>query len=408
MAETYVIVGASLAGGTAAMTLRDGGFDGEVVLIGAEPHPPYERPPLSKQYLRAEQEFDQGLVYPAAEYADKHVQTRFGVRVEGLDLQNRSLALDNGGQQAFDKLLISTGSTIRQLPIPGADLDGVLQLRTKEQCDEIRAQAGSGRRAVLIGMGFIGAEVAASLRQLGTDVVVLEAVEAPLVNALGAEIGAIATSMHRDNGVEMHFNTMVAAFEGDGRVERVKTEDGASFECDFVVVAVGVQPATDLAAAAGIDVDGGIVVDEFCRTSAEGVFAAGDVTRFYHPVFDRRIHIEHYENSWRQATAAANNMLGAAAAYTEIPYFWSDQYEYEFEYRGFHTGSEDLVVRGSLERRDFLAFFCDAGRVLAAVTIGRSDDLDQATRLIQTKTSVEADKLRDEDVMLESLVAESD
>ena len=408
MSETYVVVGASLAGGTAAMTLRDSGFEGDIVLIGAERHAPYERPPLSKEYLRGEQEFEQGFVYPEAEYGAKNIQTRFGVRVESLDVAGRSLALDDGGAQTYDKLLLCPGSVNRRLAVPGADLDGVLQLRSKEDADAIRASAGPGRRAVVVGMGFIGAEAAASLRQLGTDVVVLELAEAPLVDAMGPEVGGVAIGFHRDNGVEMHFGASVNGFEGGGSVERVTTADGGAYECDFAVVAVGVRPADDLAAAAGIEVDGGILVDEFGRTSADGVYAAGDVTNFYHPVFERRIHVEHYENAWRQAAAAAANMAGGETAYTDIPYFWSDQYEYEFEYSGSHTGTEDLVVRGSLESRDFLAFYTDGGRVVAAATIGRSDDLQHATALIQSKMVVDAGQLADEGVSLESLVPASD
>ncbi len=408
MSETYVVVGASVAGSTAVMTLRDSGFEGDIVLIGAEQHTPYERPPLSKQYLRGEQEFDQGLVYPEAEYGEKNIQTRFGVRVQSLDVAGRSLALHDGGTQTYDKLLLCTGSVNRRLDVPGADLVGVLQLRAKEDSDAIRASAGPGRRAVVVGMGFIGAEVAASLRQLGTDVVVLERAEAPLVDAMGPAVGGVAVGFHRDNGVELHFGSSVNGFEGSGSVERVTSSDGGAYDCDFAVVAIGVRPADDLAAAAGIDVDGGILVDEFGRTSADDVYAAGDVTKFYHPVFERRIHVEHYENTWRQAAAAAANMAGAETAYTEIPYFWSDQYEYEFEYSGSHTGTEDLVVRGSLESRDFLAFYYDGGRVLAAATIGRSDDLQHATTLIASKTVVDAGQLGDNDVSLESLLPASD
>jgi 3-phenylpropionate/trans-cinnamate dioxygenase ferredoxin reductase component len=402
MPETLVIAGASLAGGSAAATLRQEGFEGGVILIGAERQPPYERPPLSKEYLRGESPFEQAHFRPLDFYGENDIETRFGVRVNRVDAAERAVELDGGERIAYDGLLIATGGRNRRLPIPG--LEGVIQLRTVADCDRIREEITPGRKAVVVGMGFIGSEVAASLRQSGVEVTVVDRNKVPLRRVLGEEVGRVMEGIHRDHGTELIFEDTVAAFEGAGRVESVTTHRGRRIECDFVVVGLGVEPVTELLSGTGVEIDNGIVVDEYCRTTVEGIYAAGDVANHYHPVFGRHIRVEHWQNALRQGPAAARNMLGKGESYEEIPWFWSDQYDYNLQYTGFHTEWDDLVVRGSMEERNFVAFYRKDGRVLAAVAINRGRDLRRSTRLIKAQSQVEAARLRDPDVDLRTLV----
>jgi 3-phenylpropionate/trans-cinnamate dioxygenase ferredoxin reductase subunit len=403
MSEAFVIVGASLAGGGAAATLRQEGFDGRVTLIGAEPWPPYERPPLSKEYLRSESPFARALVQPPAFYDENGIETRFGVRATRVDAAEKVVELDGGERVAYNKLLAATGGRNRRFPIPGLDLEGIYDLRTVADSDRIRAEITPGRMAVVVGMGFIGSEVAASLRQSGVDVVVLDRNKVPLHRVLGEKVGRVIEGIHRDHGASMIFEDKVAAFEGAGRVERVTTERGRRIECDFVVVGLGTEPVTDLLAGTGVEIDNGVVVDEYCQTGVEGIYAAGDVANHYHPVFERRIRVEHWQNALKQGPAAARNMLGEDEPYDEIPWFWSDQYEHNLQYAGFHTEWDELVVRGSMEERNFVAFYRRYGRVLAAVAVNQARDLRRSIPLIKARQTIEATKLCALDVDLRTL-----
>lgn len=404
MPETLVIAGAGLAGGSAAATLRQEGFKGRVILIGAEPQPPYERPPLSKEYLRGESPFENALVQTADFYCEYGIETRFGVRATRVDAAAKAIELDDGERVAYDGLLIATGGRNRRVSTPGSDLEGIYELRTVVDCDRLREEIAPGRKAVVVGMGFIGSEVAASLRQSGVEVAVVDRNKAPLRRVLGEEVGRVMAGIHLDHGTELIFEDVVAAFEGAGRVERVTTQNGRSVECDFVVVGLGVEPETELVAGTGLEIHNGIVVDEYCRTNIEGIYAAGDVANHYHPVFGRHIRIEHWQNALRQGPAAARSMMGNAEPYEEIPWFWSDQYEHNLQYAGFHTEWDELVVRGSMEERNFVAFYRKDGRVLAAVAINRGRDLRRSTGLIKAQDQVEAARLRDPDVDLRKLV----
>ncbi len=402
MPERIAIVGASLAGGTAAATLRDEGFDGEIVLIGEESQPPYERPPLSKEYLRGEEPFERALVRPEAFWAEAGITLRTGERAESLDLAGRTVRLAGGDEVAFDRLLLTTGGVNRRLPVPGADLDNVLDLRTVADADRIREAASGATSAVVVGMGFIGAEVAASLRQRGLDVTVVEVVTTALVRALGEEVGRAVEACHRDQGVVMRFNDGVEAFEGDGRVERVRTKTG-DVECDLAVVGVGIRPATELAEAAGLDIDDGIVVDELCRTSAEGVYAAGDVARHVHPLAGGPIRVEHWNNAIKQGEAAARSMLGVGEPYAEVHWFWSDQFEHNLQYAGFHGDHDELVVRGSLEERRFAAFYLEDGKLTGVASLDWPRDVRRAQKLIAAGVSPDPAALRDPGVDLRTL-----
>jgi 3-phenylpropionate/trans-cinnamate dioxygenase ferredoxin reductase subunit len=404
MLETFVIVGASLAGGGAAATLRQEGFDGRVILIGAEPQPPYERPPLSKEYLRGESSFEQTLVQVSDFYSENGIETRFGVRASRVDPAKKVIELDGEEGVAYDKLLVATGGRNRRFPVPGLDLEGVYDLRTMADCERIRAEIGPGRKAVVVGMGFIGSEVAASLRQSGVNVVVVDRNKVPLRRVLGEEVGQVIEVIHRDHEATLIFEDTVAAFEGADRVERVVTQGGRRIECDFVVVGLGVEPVTELLADTGAEIDNGIAVDEFCRTGVEGIYAAGDVANHYHPVFERRIRVEHWQNALNQGPAAARNMLGKDEPYDDIPWFWSDQYDFNLQYTGFHTEWDEVIVRGSMEERNFVAFYRKDERVLAAVAVNRGKDLRRSMRLIKAQRPVDATKLQDPDVDLRALV----
>jgi 3-phenylpropionate/trans-cinnamate dioxygenase ferredoxin reductase subunit len=403
MKETFVIVGAGLAGGGAAATLREEGFDGRLVLIGAEPQPPYERPPLSKEYLRGESPFEQVLFQPLDFYAENDIETRFGVRVTRVDTAEKVVELDREDRVAYDAVLVATGGQNRRIPIPGIDLEGIHGLRTVTDSDRIRAEISPGRKAVVVGMGFIGLEVTAALRQSGVEVTVVDRNTVPLRRVLGEEIGQVVGEIHRDHGTQLIFRDEVAAFEGAEGVERVTTQRGHRIECDFVVVGLGIEPAAELLAGTGVGIDNGVLVDEYLRTDVEGIYAAGDVANHYHPVFKRHIRVEHWQNALKQGPAAARNMLGGNQPYGEIPWFWSDQYEHNLQYAGFHTEWDELVVRGSTEERNFVAFYRKDGRILAAVAINGGRDLRRSIPLIKAREEVAAATLGDLDVDLRTL-----
>jgi len=410
--QRIVIVGASLAGATAAATLRDEGFDGEIRLIGAEAQLPYNRPPLSKGYLRQQERFEDQLVKPAGYYAEQRIALTLGVRATAIDAKQKLVELEGGERVAYDRLLVTTGGRNRTLSVPGATLEGVFQLRTVEDCDRIRAATPRARRAVVMGLGFIGSEVSASLRQLGIEVAAVEGARVPLARVLGDEVGQALAEIHREKGVELVLGDSVAALEGSARVERVRTTRGRVLECDMVVAGIGIVPNTELLAAAGAEVDNGVLVDEHCRTSLPDVFAAGDVTNHLHPVFGR-LRVEHWNNGYQQGRAAARSLLGGAQPYDYIHSFWSDQYEHTVEYVGFATRWDRLVFRGRLETRKFLGFYLDNGIIRAAVGLDRGGDPDDpkgdgelkaAASLIRNRVSVDPAKLGDEAVELRSLV----
>jgi 3-phenylpropionate/trans-cinnamate dioxygenase ferredoxin reductase subunit len=398
-----VIVGANLTGGTAAAALREEGFDGEVILIGEELHPPYERPPLSKEYLRGEQPFEKGLLRPDGWFQDESIETRFGVRAEQVDPQQRVIILEGGDQVPYDALLLATGGRPRTLP--GPPRDRILYLRTIEDAQRIRSHLKTGSRLVIVGAGFIGAEVAASARMLGLEVTVLERHEAPLVRAIGPDIGRIYAEIHCEHGVDLRTGEGVERVEetADGVV--VRTTSGAVIEGDVVVVGVGIEPNVELAQAASLEVDNGIVVDEYCRTSVGGIFAAGDVANHFHPVFGRRIRVEHYDNALKQGAAAVRNMLGREEVFDDPHWFWSDQYEHNLQYGGFAHEWDEIVVRGSLEDRDFVAFYLKEGVILAALGLNRGGDVRRAMKLIHTKASPDPMLLRDEGLDLRTLAS---
>ena len=406
-----VIVGASLAGGTAAVTLREEGFDGDIVLIGAESQLPYNRPPLSKGYLRGQDRFDDQLVKPASYYTEQRIQLKLGVRATAIDPKQKLVELEGGERVVYDRLLVTTGGRNRTLTVPGANLAGVLQLRTVQDCDRIRAAVAPGRRAAVIGFSFIGSEVSASLRQLGVEVVAIEGARVPLARVLGDEAGQVLAAIHREKGVELITEDSVDALEGSGRVARVRTRKNRVFECDLVVAGIGIVPNAELLAAAGAQVDNGVLVDEYCRTSLPDVFAAGDVTNHLHPIFGR-LRVEHWNNGYQHGRAAARVLLGRREPYDYIHTFWSDQYEHVIEYVGFAASWDRLVFRGRPDSRKFLAFYLKDGIVRAAMGLDRGGDpedpkgeseLKAAVDMVRTRASIDPSKLADESLDLRSL-----
>jgi 3-phenylpropionate/trans-cinnamate dioxygenase ferredoxin reductase subunit len=401
--ETFVIVGANLTGGAAASTLRTEGFEGRIFLIGEELHPPYERPPLSKDYLRGESKAEDALLRPASWYQENDVELMLGTRANRIGPGERAVQVRGGERVPYDRLLVATGGRNRRLPVPGIDMEGVFDLRTLEDADRVRTEAAPGRKAVIVGAGFIGCEVAASLRKLGVEVEVVEVFEAPLVRALGPEIGRVFEGIHRDQGVRFHFGQSVERFYGAGRVEAVLTTHGARIECDFVVVGVGIEPAVDVVEGSGVAIDNGILVDEFCRTNVEGIYSAGDVANHFHPVFGARMRVEHWDNALKQGAAAARNMMGNETTYDDPHWFWSDQYDHNLQSMGHLAGWDELVVRGSMGERSFVAFFLKEGLVRAAVGLNRGKDVRRSAGLISSAAPVDPPLLADEDVDLRKL-----
>jgi 3-phenylpropionate/trans-cinnamate dioxygenase ferredoxin reductase subunit len=365
-----VIVGSGLAGGNAAVTLREEGFRGPVVLISREPGVPFGRPPLSKTYLRSEEDLDGWYVRPAGWYAGHDVELRSGAVVVAVDPVAHTVTLDSGEELGYQKVLIATGGRNRRLGVPGADLPGIHYLRTVPECDAIKRQAVPGRRAVVVGMGFIGCEVAASLTQLGIRVTAVFPGRDPLERVLGGQVGALIGAIHRANGVELRPGEQVASFEGTERLEAVVTAAGHRIPCDFAVAGVGIEP--DIPAVA-VAQQNGILADELCRASAPDVYAAGDVANHLHPLFGR-IRVEHYNNAEKQGAAAARSMLGSTAPYDYLYTFWSDQYEHKIEYVGHVTKWDEFVIRGSVADARLIGFYLVDGVVRAAVGLDRGGD----------------------------------
>jgi 3-phenylpropionate/trans-cinnamate dioxygenase ferredoxin reductase component len=400
---THIIVGASLTGAKAAETLRQEGFEGRIAVIGAEDERPYERPPLSKDYLRGEVGREKVYVHEEGFYREHDIELRLRRRAVRLDTSNSALELDDGELLHYDKLLLATGAEPRRLQIPGADLDGVLYLRSVEDSDALRERFDRGGSVVVVGAGWIGAEVAASARERGLEVTVVEPASVPLERVLGVELGGIYRDIHTDHGVRMLLGTGVEAFEGGAAVERVRTDDGRELECDFVVVGVGVQPRTELASKAGIAVDNGVVVDAQLQTSVPGVFAAGDVANARHPFYREHIRVEHWANALNQGPVAARNMLGQTVPYERLPYFFSDQYDVGMEYSGFARSWDRVVFRGDPATREFVAFWLVEDRVVAGMNVNVWDVTEPITRLIHARVAVDDRTLSNPDVPLDDL-----
>ena len=407
--QTFVIVGSGLAGGNAAVTLREEGFKGRIVLVGREAGVPFGRPPLSKTYLRSEEDLSGWYVRPPDWYRE-HDLERLESTVVAVDVAAHAVVLDSGRELEYQKVLIATGGQNRRLAAPGAQLAGIHYLRTVAECDAIKNEAAAHRNAVVVGMGFIGCEVTASLTQLGVRVTAIFPGRLPLERVLGDEVGAAFAAIHRERGVELRSEDQVTRFEGTERVEAAVTAKGAHVPCDFVVVGVGIAPEIPTFAGEPVEQSNGVLVDESCRASAPDVYAAGDVANHQHPLFGR-VRVEHYNNGEQMGRAAARSMLGSTAPYDYIHTFWSDQYEHKLEYVGHVTTWDQFVVRGSLEERRLIGFYLSDGQVRAAVGLDRGGDPELDTdsemaasaRLVGARARPSPRELADESVDLWSL-----
>jgi 3-phenylpropionate/trans-cinnamate dioxygenase ferredoxin reductase subunit len=405
--RSYVIVGAGLAGAKAAEALRDQGFDGQLTLIGDERDRPYERPPLSKEYLTGKADRDTVFVHEAGWYAEHDVDLRLGVAVTAIDDGGEHrVRLADGATISYDKLLLATGAGPRTLSIPGATARGVRYLRRIEDCEHIKDAIDTGGRIVVIGAGWIGLEVTAAARQHDVDVTVLETAELPLLRVLGPQIAVVFADLHRAHGVDLRLGVTVSEItEVDGQVTGVRLGDGTEIAADTVLIGVGAVPNVGLAQEAGLAVDNGIVVDAGLHTSDPDVFAVGDVANAHHPLLGRHIRVEHWANALNQPAAAAAAMLGNDASYDELPYFYTDQYDLGMEYTGYVEpgGYDDVVCRGDLAAREFVAFWLRDNKVLAAMNVNVWDVGDAVKELIRSGRTVDPSALADQDRPLDQL-----
>ncbi|HLX52071.1 MAG TPA: FAD-dependent oxidoreductase [Streptosporangiaceae bacterium] len=407
---TYLIVGASLAGAKAAEALRTGGFDGRLIMIGAEPDRPYERPPLSKDYLLGKAERDSIYVHPRQWYADQDVDLRLGIAATGIDRAGHQVTLADGSRVGYSKLLLTTGSAPRRLTVPGADLDGVLYLRSVQDSERIRAAFQDASRVIVIGGGWIGLETAAAARLSGAEVTVLEVAGLPLLAVLGAQVAQVFADLHRDHGVDLRTGVQVAAITGSGgRADGVRLADGSHVAADVIIVGIGIAPSTELASQAGLEVENGIRVDAGLRTADPGIYAAGDVASAFHPGLGKHIRVEHWANALNQPQTAARSMLGQDAAYDRVPYFFTDQYDLGMEYSGYvePRSSYQVFFRGDVPGREFIAFWVADGHLLAGMNVNVWDVNDKIEALIRTGQPVEPARLTDPDVPLEALAADA-
>jgi 3-phenylpropionate/trans-cinnamate dioxygenase ferredoxin reductase subunit len=402
--STHVIVGAGLAGAKAAEALRDEGFDGRIVLVGAESELPYERPPLSKGYLRGEAPREDAHAHDEQWYSDHDVELRLETVAEAIDARKGEVRLAGDERLAFDRLLIATGAEPRRLELADGDLARVHYLRDFHDADALKATLAEGGHLVVLGAGWIGMEVAASARQLGLEVTMVEPAQTPLERALGPELGNFYADVHRSQGVEILTGALPIAVKGSESVEQVVLQDGRRLDCSAVVVGVGVAPRIGLAERAGLLIDNGIVVTDKLQTSAPSVFAAGDVANAYHPFYERHMRVEHWANALNQPATAARAMLGKPASYDRQPYFFSDQYDVGMEFTGDPTDSDEVVIRGDLAGREFIAFWLQAGQVRAGMNVNVWDVTDDIKSLIAARAPVDKERLADTDVTLSDVL----
>jgi 3-phenylpropionate/trans-cinnamate dioxygenase ferredoxin reductase subunit len=403
---SVIIVGAGLAGAIAAQTLREEGFDGKITLLGQEPNAPYERPPLSKDYLQGKADRDSIFVHPEPWYAEHAVELSLGSAVTSLDPATGTVTTATGAQLEYDKLLLATGSKPRRLDVPGADLDGVYYLRNVEDSERLKIKFGQAKRVVIIGAGWIGLETASAARAAGLDVTLLVSGDLPLQRVLGPEVAPIFAELHRSHGVDLRYRTTAAELTGrQGTVTGVMLSDGTWIEADMIIVGVGVVPRTELAAAADLKIDNGIVVDEHLRTSDPDIFAAGDIAHAYNPRVGRHIRVEHWANARRQGVVAAKAMLGQDAVDVRPSYFYTDQYDLSMEYTGDigPAGYDRVIFRRYADSHQVKVFWLHEQRIQAGMNINIWDVADDIERLIKSGRPINADDLADPAIPLTSL-----
>jgi 3-phenylpropionate/trans-cinnamate dioxygenase ferredoxin reductase subunit len=405
---TIVIIGGGLGGAKAAEALREKDFDGDIVLCAEERQLPYARPPLSKEFLAGKKSLSDFTVHDAAWYREKEIDLRLGSPGVSVDRAAHTVGLPDDATVGYHKLLLATGSRSRRLPIPGSDAAGVHYLRTFEDASALNTALAEGSSLAVVGAGWIGLEVAASARQRDVNVTVVETAKLPLVGAVGEEVGAVFAALHRDHGVDLRLDSEVEEITtADGKATGLRLGDGSSVAAEAVLVAVGAQPNVELADQAGLSMgDGGVLVDASLRTSDHDIYAVGDIAAAEHPLFGSRIRTEHWANALKQPAVAAAGMLGEKAEYTELPYFFTDQYDLGMEYAGYAPTYNRVVFRGDVDGREFVAFWLDAdNRVLAGMNVNIWDVLDDVKSLIRSKSAVDPDKLADPRAPLGGLVS---
>jgi 3-phenylpropionate/trans-cinnamate dioxygenase ferredoxin reductase subunit len=384
-------------------SLRQKGFDGRIVLVGEEAWLPYQRPPLSKKFLAGELPAERLYVKPADFYDAPDIDVLLKTRIAAIDRAEQSVVTSAGEQIAYDTLVLATGSRVRRVDVPGSDLEGVHYLRSIDDVARIRAELDTARRIVIIGAGYIGLEVAAVTRQLGHDVSVVEMADRVMSRVVCPAVSDFYRAEHEANGVNLQLSTTLEAFEGESRVEAVRTNGGRSIPADIVVAGVGIVPNTELAAAAGLAVDDGIVVDSRCRTADDAIYAVGDCTSHPNGIYGRRVRLESVHNALEQAKTAAANICGEDVEYTQVPWFWSDQYDLKLQIAGLSEGYDEVVVRGEPASRSFSCLYLREGVLIACDAINAPRDFLQSKALVADRRCIARERLADSDVQLKDL-----
>ena len=403
MSEHIVVAGAGHAAGQLVATLKQKNFAGNITVIGDEPYLPYQRPPLSKKFLAGEIPAERLYVKPESFYDAPNIEFRLNTRVNAIARDERAITTDRGESINYDKLILAIGSRVRTLPVPGAELGNVHYLRNIDDVAAIRAHLGTARRAVIVGAGYIGLEVAAVLSQAGLDVSVIEMADRVMSRVVAADVSAFFEREHIAQGVTLELSTALRAFHGDAVVNGVETVDGRRLPADFVVIGAGILPNTDIAETAGLDVVDGIVVDDRCVTNDPHIFAVGDCTSHPNAIYGRNVRLESVHNALEQAKTAATNACGDDAVYAQVPWFWSDQYDLKLQIAGLSAGYDDVVIRGNPDERAFSCVYLRQGRLIAVDSVNAPRDFIQAKSLIAAAAEPARDKLADVSLMLKDL-----
>ena len=404
--SSRIIIGASHAGGQLAVCLRQHGWQGRIIVIGSEPYLPYNRPPLSKTFLSGEKHVEDLLIRPEDQYEKIGVEFILGQEISEIDRKSKTVSLSHGEKLTYDKLAITTGARVRKLDLPGSELRGVLYLRDINDVEQIRHFIGPGKKAVIVGGGYIGLETAAMLRKLDLDVTILESADRILNRVTAPDLSAFYTRVHGEEGVQIEAGVQITGFVGDDRVTEVALADGRSFKADLVIIGIGVIPNTELAAASGLEVNNGINVDECCLTSDADIAAAGDCTSFYHPLYQRQLRLESVQNAMDQAKVAAASLCDKAIQYNALPWFWSDQYDLKLQIAGLSENFDEVVLRGNPgEGRKFAAFYYREGKVIAVDAVNSPQEFMLGKQIISKGLEVDRNKLGDPEVAMKEVIA---
>lgn len=403
--DSCLIVGASHAAAQLIVSLRKNGWLGDITAISDEGYLPYHRPTLSKEFMLGTKNSEDILIKPASAYDKAEAKFIFNTRVTSVDADKKSIVLSSGEELSYQKLVLTTGTSVRKLNIPGANLSGVFYLKTISDVERIKALTGSGKKVVIVGGGYIGLETASALKNLGMDVTILEAMDRVLQRVTTKEVSSFYTRVHNEEGVKIVTNAVTTSFSGNGKVEKVICADGQEFKADLVIVGIGVIPATELAEAASLEIENGIVVDEFCQTSNKDILAAGDCTVHFNPIYQRKIRLESVQNATDQANVAAATICNKSKSYNSLPWFWSDQYDIKLQIAGLSQGYDQVIIRGNInEGRSFAAFYIKSGKILAVDAVNSPLEFMIGKRLISENISVNLDELSDESIHIKNMI----